>query len=83
MSVLTLKIPKELERELSRTAVMRGVSKSQLAREAIASYVGRSKAKGQRFVSALDLVGDLAGSIKRSPRGLATDPRFMEDFGKD
>jgi hypothetical protein len=30
MSMLTLKLPKELERELHRAAVTRGVSKSQL-----------------------------------------------------
>lgn len=82
MSILTLKLPKELERELSRTAARRGVSKSQLAREALTSYLRRPEQKDTPFVSALDLVGDLAGSIRRSPRGISTDPRFMEDFGQ-
>lgn len=83
MSVLTLKIPKELERELSRTASRRGVSKSQLAREAIAGYLRRPTKSDTPFVSALDRAGDLVGSIKHSPRGLSTDPRFMDDFGQD
>jgi predicted DNA-binding protein len=83
MSMLTLKLPKELERELHRAAVTRGVSKSQLAREAIASYIRRPPSGDEHFVSALDLAGDLVGSIKRSPRGLTTNPKFMDDFGKD
>lgn len=83
MSVLTLKIPAELEHELDRAAVMRGVSKSQLAREAISSYLSRPHTKAKRFVSALDRAGDLVGSIGRSPRDLATNPKFMEDFGQD
>lgn len=83
MSMLTLKLPEELERELRRAAVTRGVSKSQLAREAIASYIRRPRGSDEHFVTALDLAGDLVGSIKRSPRGLTTDPRFMDDFGKD
>ena len=83
MSVLTLKIPEELERELGRAAVTRGISKSQLAREAIASYIRRPRSQGGRFVSALDLAGDLVGSVKRSPSDLATNSKFMDDFGKD
>jgi hypothetical protein len=83
MSMLTLKLPKELERELNRAAATRGVSKSQLAREAIARYIRRSRGGDEHFVSALDLAGDLVGSIKRSPRGLTTNPKFMDDFGKD
>ena len=82
MSVLTLKIPEELERELGRAAVTRGISKSQLAREAIASYIRRPRSQGGRFVSALDLAGDLVGSVKRSPSDLATNSKFMDDFGK-
>ena len=82
MHLLTVKLPDELERELERAAAGRGVSKSRLVREAIASHLARPRRKAGRFVSALDLAGDLVGSIRRSPRGLATDPKFLADFGE-
>ena len=83
MTILTLKIPEELERELEDAAHVRGITKSQLAREAIASYIRRPARKANRFVSALDLAGDLVGSVRRAPRELATDPKFMDDFGRN
>ena len=83
MGVLTLKIPDKLARELSRAALARGVPKSRLAREAIASYLGSLVGRKRPFVSALDLAGDLAGRVRAGPHDLATNPRHMEDFGKD
>lgn len=83
MQILTVKIPAGLERDLDRAAEERGVSKSQLAREAIAVYIRRPAVKGKPAKSALTLAGDLAGRIRRGPRDLATNPRYMSDYGKD
>lgn len=82
MRVLTVKLPDELGRELERAAGSRGISKSQLAREAISRHVALPDRRGGQFVSSLELAGDLAGSIHRSPRGLATDPKFLDRFGR-
>ena len=82
INVLTLKIPEDLDRDLERVAQERGVSKSHLAREAISRLVTVPNAAGKGFVSALELAGDLVGSIDRSPRGLSTNPKHLEGFGK-
>ncbi len=34
------------------------------------------------FVSALDLAGDLIGSIRGLPKDLATNPKYMEGYGE-
>lgn len=41
---LTLRLPRELARALARWARERGVTKSQLAREAVARYLARAEA---------------------------------------
>jgi metal-responsive CopG/Arc/MetJ family transcriptional regulator len=83
MRVLTVKLPDELGRELDYAVTESGVSKSNFVREAIAHYIVHPKQKRKRFVSALALAGDIVGSIARSPRGLASDPKLLIDFGKD
>lgn len=82
MNTLTVKIPEELERALDRAAVLRGVSRSRLVREAIAVHVAPIKAEAHS-ACALALAGDLVGRVRRSPRDLASDPRYMRGYGED
>lgn len=81
MSTLTIKIPPVLERELEQASLREHLSKSELARRAIAAYVGRGGTEAG-FVSALDKAGDLVGCFAGGPKDLATNPKYMKDFGK-
>ena len=72
---LTFRIPRELAQALSRSARMRGVPKSQLVREALREYLGRSAApdratilkrlEAYRGIAALDHAAIEADPIAR------------------
>lgn len=81
-SMLTLKLPAQLERQLARVAELRGVSKSEVAREALARFVAEPQPQPYG-PSVLDLAGDLVGRIGGGPGDLATNPAHLEDFGRD
>lgn len=82
MNALTIKIPEDLENALTRAAASRGVSRSELVREAIAAYTVRIEEKAHPD-SALALAGDLVGCVRNAPSDLATDPRHMQGYGED
>ena len=79
MTVLTLKVPEALERELSEAARQRGINRSALIRELLEDAL--RKVSGRPEVSCADLAGDLAGSL-HGPTDLSTNPRHMEGFGR-
>jgi hypothetical protein len=83
MNVLTVKISAQLERDLDIAAATSGSTKSDVARKAIAQFVAQPAVGGHRFISAYELAGDLVGTIARSPRGLATNRKYMHGFGKE
>lgn len=76
MRPVTIKLPKNMEDQLDRLARQRGVSRAAIVREALRAYAARSTP------SALDLAGDLVGSLKGLPPDLSTNPKHMKDFGK-
>lgn len=57
------------------------LSKSEVARRAIAAYVGQATASAE-FVSALDQAGDLVGCFEGGPKDLSHNPKHMSGFGK-
>lgn len=79
MATMTLKVPQQLERDLSRVAKTRGISKSELVRRAAVAYIAEPKAKS--YISALDRAGDLVGCFSGTP-DLSTNPKYMKDYGK-
>ena len=81
MNTLTLKVPTSLEIALERMAEVAHLSKSEVARRAIAAYVGQSTPSGG-FVSALDRAGDLVGCFEGGPKDLSSNPKYMDGFGK-
>lgn len=79
MTTITLKIPDRLLERLDRAAAIAKLSRSAVVRAAIEDgLVDVESGDGSCF----DLAGDLAGSIKGLPSDLATDPKYMEDFGQ-
>ncbi len=81
MHTLTLKVPSSLETALERMAEVAHLSKSEVARRAIAAYVGQATASAE-FVSALDQAGDLVGCFEGGPKDLSHNPKHMSGFGK-
>jgi hypothetical protein len=79
MPILTLKLPEELDQRLAATARRRGVTRSQLVREAIAQsldVLDRSGAPASCLARARDLVGVHEGS-----RSLSHDPKHLKGYG--
>ncbi len=81
-TLLTLKLPEELAQRLARVAERRGITKSEAAREALARFVAEPEPKAYG-PSALDLAGDLVGAVTGGPADLSTNPRHLDDFGRD
>ena len=81
MTTLTVKIPDALERGITLAARRERVTKSELVRRAMAKYIAQT-GEDQKYQSALDLAGDLIGSVRDSPADLATNPRYMDEYGK-
>ena len=80
MNTLSIKIDPELERALVLASEREHLSKSELMRRALASYLNQCAAASAP--SALDLVGDLAGCFSGGPADLSSNPRHLDDFGR-
>jgi metal-responsive CopG/Arc/MetJ family transcriptional regulator len=80
MKLISLKLPEEMVERFEQAAATRRVSRSSVLREALADYLDRMKP--ERSVSALDLAGELVGSVKGGPDDLSTNPDYMADYGK-
>lgn len=80
MKTVTVKLPPALNARLDRAAKQRGQSKSDVVREALESLL--NGLRGTRPArSALDLAGDLVGSIE-GPGDLSTNPKYLEGLGR-
>ncbi len=77
---ISLKLPDDLLAQLTSEARTRGVTRSRLVRESLEKALNEKPSASS--VSCYDLTRDLAGSLKGLPRDLATNPKYMEDFGK-
>ena len=80
MNTISIKIDPELERALVLASEREHLSKSELMRRALVSYLNQRSAAAAP--SALDLVGDLAGCFSGEPANLSSNPRHLDDFGR-
>jgi len=81
MNTLTVKIPEALERDIALVARRERVTRSELVRRAMIKYVAQSDTT-KAFQSALDLAGGLIGSVRGAPADLASNPDYMDGYGK-
>jgi len=79
MRTISLRLPDDLVSEIETEARQRRVSKSKLMREGIEEVLRKLPLEG---ASCYDLVRDLVGSVKGLPKDIATNPKYMKDFGK-
>ena len=80
MNTISIKIDPDLERALVLASEREHLSKSELMRRALVSYLNQRSAAAAP--SALDLVGDLAGCFSGGPADLSSNPRHLDDFGR-
>lgn len=80
MKVLSFKVPDSLDRKLTAVVKRRRVKKSTVVREALARYL--VDAPEARRGSALERAGDLVGCLTGGPADLASNPRYLDDFGE-
>jgi hypothetical protein len=80
MQTISLRLPDEIVEELDRAAKAQHVTKSALVRASIEKTL--RPAQSAKAQSCYDLVSDLVGSIKGTPKDLATNPKYFEGFGE-
>ena len=80
MDTISLKVPSSLLARLEKESHRRRTSKSSLVREALERELSGS-GTGARL-TCYDLAADLAGSIAGLPTDLATNPKYLKDFGR-
>jgi hypothetical protein len=79
MKTISLKLPDDLDRELSTRAEREGTTKSALVREAIEGYLSRDS--GGPRGSFLELAGDLIGCVE-GPGDLSYNKEHLKDYGR-
>lgn len=80
MNTISLKIPPKLHSQLTKAAKKRRQSKSEVVRAALEQYLN-----GQQTVppgSMLEAFLPWVGCASGGPADLATNPKYMEGFGK-
>jgi Arc/MetJ-type ribon-helix-helix transcriptional regulator len=80
MKTISLKLSDGLHAKLERAAKQEKQSKSDVVRTALEQFLNGQR-KGKKFVSALDLAGDLVGCAE-GPGDLSTNPKYMEGYGR-
>jgi Ribbon-helix-helix protein, copG family len=79
MKILSLKLPDELEQELSAQARSRGTTKSEMVRAALVDFL--AKAPQPNEGSFLDRAGDLVGRLE-GPEDLSYNKSYLDKYGR-
>ena len=79
MTPISLKMPRQLAREVTEAARRRGVSRSALIREILEAFLRSERSTQQE--SALSQAADLAGAFP-GPEDLSVNPDYMRGFGR-
>ncbi|TLY66533.1 MAG: ribbon-helix-helix protein, CopG family [Gammaproteobacteria bacterium] len=76
MRVVSIKLPVELDRELSELARKRRSTRSAVVRNALQALVHNPRR------SVTSTAGNLVGCLQGAPRDLATARRHLADYGR-
>jgi len=79
MKTISLKLPDDLDKELSSRAEQTRTTKSALIREAIEGFLVQGP--GPRKGSFLELAADLIGSVE-GPGDLSYNKEYLKDYGR-
>ena len=78
---MTVKLPSQLDEAVAAACKREHVSKSELVRRALSSYLSQ-RHTGTPPASALERAGDLVGCFAGGPKDLASNPAHMDGFGQ-
>lgn len=79
MDTLTLKIPGSIKEKLKNYSKNKGISKSEIVRNALLDYFNSDDLERQGTF--YDLAKDLAGSVEASS-DLSTNKEYLSEYGK-
>ena len=79
MKTVTLKLPEVVDLKITSLAQKRGVTRSEIVREALAEYIARGPE--EKTGSMLDLTKDIIGTVD-GPSDLSTNKSHMENYGQ-
>lgn len=77
---ITVRIPEQMQQHLRHRSRLKGQPESDLVREALKQYLGRSSSERSAYELAKE--AGLIGSVKRAPKDLSTNRRHLKGFGK-
>jgi|1185.fasta_scaffold473238_2 metal-responsive CopG/Arc/MetJ family transcriptional regulator len=77
---MSLKLPDRLLRLIEKQSRARGVSKSELIRDCVERGIEEHQLKKE--ITCYDLSKHVIGSVKSGVPDLATNPKYMDGFGK-
>ena len=77
---ITVRVPEALTARLRNRSKAQGATESELIREAIESYLGRSGKARSAYDVAADV--EIIGAEKQAPKDLSTNRRHFKGFGK-
>jgi predicted DNA-binding protein len=82
---ITVRIPEELGGRLRHRSRSNGQTESDLVRDALENYLGRSSAELSAFELAQEagLIGCVPRGRRGPPKDLSTNPRHFKGFGKN
>jgi metal-responsive CopG/Arc/MetJ family transcriptional regulator len=77
---ITVRVPQALTARLRTRSRAKGTTESELVREALETYLGKTN----EARSAYDLAeaAGIIGAARNLPKDLSTNPRHMKGFGK-
>lgn len=79
MYTLTLKIPDIIKEKLKTYSKSKGLSKSEIVRNALLDYFDKDDFRKQGTF--YDLAEDLAGSVE-GPSDLSTNKKYLSEYGQ-
>ena len=83
MKTITIKVPEDLDARLANRAKRLGVSKSEVARQALKQNLeGKDSLWVEEEPSAYDVLKDDLGCFDSGLGDLSTNPMHMKGFGK-
>jgi len=77
---ITVRVPQTLTARLRSRSRAKGTTESELVREALETYLGKTKAEGSAYELAKE--AGIICSARNAPKDLSTNPRHLKGFGK-
>jgi metal-responsive CopG/Arc/MetJ family transcriptional regulator len=78
---ITVRVPQALTARLRTHSRAKGTTESEVVREALETYLGKTKKESSAYELA-DAAG-IIGAARKLPKDLSTNPRHFKGFGRE